>query len=168
MSMEAEATGELDCLSCGKTGRPQPAPTGDQSFCPHCGAAINDADTFLRITAPGINIEMTPSETKTNVAVNELASGAVNATGLAFGEPVGLVVGLIGALHGAVTDRQSEEHGLPVPPPRPSVLRAVAVIGLSIALVIGFVASPGGSVFLSPALGVFLLGAAYLAYRMRR
>jgi hypothetical protein len=79
-----------------------------------------------------------------------------------------MVVGLIGALLGGVTDRQSEEHGLPVPPPRPSVLRAIAVIGLSGALVIGFVASPGGSVFLSPALGVFLLGAAYLAYRMRR
>ena len=166
--METEATGEVDCPACGKTIHPQPAPTGDQSFCRHCGAELNEADTFLRITAPGINIEMTPSETRTNVSVNELASGAARATGLAFGGPVGLVVGLIGALLGGVTDRQSEEHGLPVPPPRPSVLRAVAVIGLSIALVIGFVASPGGSVFLSPALGVFLLGAAYLAYRMRR
>jgi hypothetical protein len=77
-------------------------------------------------------------------------------------------VGLFGALVGGVTDRQSEEHGLPAPPLRPRVLRTVAIIGLSAALVIGFVASPGGSVFLSPALGVFLLGAAYLAYRMRR
>ena len=166
--MEAEATGEIDCPSCGKTGRPQPAPTGDQRFCPHCGAEINDADTFLRITAPGINIEMRPSGTKTNVAVNELASGAGTVTGLAFGGPVGLVVGLLGALLGGVTDRQSEEHGVPAPPLRPSVLRTIAVIGLSTALVIGFVASPGGSIFLSPALGVFLLGAAYLAYRMRR
>jgi hypothetical protein len=162
----AEATGEIDCPSCGKTGRPQTAPIGDARFCPHCGAEINDADTFLRITAPGIDIEMRPSGTRTNVDVDELASGAATATGLAFGGPTGLVAGLIGALLGGLTGRKSQEHGLPAPS-RPSVLRTIAVIGLSTVLVIGFVASPGGSVFLSPALGVFLLGAAYLAYRMR-
>ncbi|HLF79083.1 MAG TPA: hypothetical protein VJB57_16500 [Dehalococcoidia bacterium] len=164
----AEATGEIDCPYCGKTGRAQTAPTGDARFCPHCGAEINDADRFLRITAPGIDIEMRPSGTRTNVDVDELASGAVTATGLAFGGPIGLVVGLMGALLGGVTGRQSEEHGLPAAPLRPSFVRTIAVIGLSTVLVIGFVASPGGLIFLSPALGVFLLGAAYLAYRMRR
>ena len=164
----AEATGEIGCPSCGKTGHAEPAPTGNDRFCPHCGAEINDAATFLRITAPGVDIEMRPSGTKTNVDVNELASGAATATGLAFGGPIGLIVGLVGALIGGLTDGQSKEHGLPAPPLRPSVLRALAIVGLGAALVIGFVASPGGSVFLSPVLGVFLLGAAYLAWRMRR
>ncbi len=161
----AEAPGEITCQECGKSGKPQPAPVGDARFCPHCGAQIEES--FIRFRAPGVRVEITPAGTTSNVDVGELAAGAGTVTGWAFGGLAGLALSLIGALLGGVTDRSSEERGLAAPR-RPGALRRVAIAGLVTALVLGFVASPGGSVFLSPVVALFVIMAGYIAFRMRR
>ena len=149
-------------------GRPQPAPAGNQRFCRHCGIDVDAAMGSLTITAPGVDIEMTPGSTRSDIDTGELASGAGTAAGMMLGGPIGMIVGMLGGLFGGVSDRKSEEAGLPSPPRRSSALRTVTAIVLLGVLVVAVITTPLGRVFLSPLLGLFLLWFAYTAYRMRR